>query len=550
MRLLPYALIFSLPLSFCLVAGWQLEHTDHVTPGLPGVAFFLLSALLLTPVSLFLLSWKPRKPLFFLHPVPPADKKAGRRMFLLTWAAIALLNLIVLLGVYPGFFVYDAQDELTEVLSRTFNTHHPLLHVLALGGTVTGIHKITGDWNLGIFIYLLLQMLLITGIFALVIRRLADSGLPKPLRITAILWYGVFPTIVMGTLCSSKDGLFTAFTTLFFLELVEQRHSRRRSITLLVSCSAMMLFRNNARYALLVFALCLLVFWGISQIRRAGKADTKDGRAGSSAPLFLISIVIISFVILSLTNTLLIRATHATSNEHQESIPVVIQTLARAWHDHPEAFSDEDREALISYLGEEGLERYELRNADLVKMYFNNGRYETDSGSFWALWFRILRRCPDSYLNGWFLLSYPMWYPFAVNNVYEGHTVFTFTYTESSYFGYETELPGTRQSLIPPIDALYRWLSLDATIQRIPVLSLFFAPAFYFWLYLFLALRLLAQKRSGDAFPLLPILLLWLTYLIGPAAVVRYALLLWTILPIVLTGFIPSEEQTESGICH
>ena len=106
-------------------------------------------------------------------------------------------------------------------------------------------------------------------------------------------------------------------------------------------------------------------------------------------------------------------------------------------------------------------------------------------------------------------------------------------YEDSSYFGYETEEPGVRQSLIPPIDALYRWLSLDPAIQRIPVVSLLFAPAFYFWLYAYFAIRRMYQKRGSEVIPFVPLFLLWCTHLIGPSYLVRYALWFFTALPIL-----------------
>ena len=61
-----------------------------------------------------------------------------RHIVLLSFVVLFLCWLPVFLAVYPGFFVYDAQDEYVQVASRTFSTHHPLVHVLLLGGMVCG----------------------------------------------------------------------------------------------------------------------------------------------------------------------------------------------------------------------------------------------------------------------------------------------------------------------------------------------------------------------------------------------------------------------------
>lgn len=53
---------------------------------------------------------------------------------ILRYAIILFLCwLPVFLAVYPGFFAYDATEELQEVLTGQYVTRHPLLHVLMLG---------------------------------------------------------------------------------------------------------------------------------------------------------------------------------------------------------------------------------------------------------------------------------------------------------------------------------------------------------------------------------------------------------------------------------
>ena len=56
----------------------------------------------------------------------------------------------------------------------------------------------------------------------------------------------------------------------------------------------------------------------------------------------------------------------------------------------------------------------------------------------------------------------------ATENRFVGAIDGTFTYDKNSYFGYETEAPGVRESKIPVIDELYRKLSLEIYKERIP----------------------------------------------------------------------------------
>ena len=93
------------------------------------------------------------------------DKRKSRRSLLLRAAVIFLCYLPVFLAVYPGFFVYDAQDEYMQVLTRNFSTHHPLVHVLLLGGIIQIFYKLTGSCNPGIAFYTLLQMTAMSFVF-------------------------------------------------------------------------------------------------------------------------------------------------------------------------------------------------------------------------------------------------------------------------------------------------------------------------------------------------------------------------------------------------
>ena len=121
-------------------------------------------------------------------------------------------------------------------------------------------------------------------------------------------------------------------------------------------------------------------------------------------------------------------------------------------------------------------------------------------------------------------------------NVYKGNTVFTFTYDESSYFGYEVEAPGQRQSLIPAIDSFYRYLSIGSFQQDALVLSLLFKPGCMLLIYMFVMFYRLSRKSFGGVLPFLPMALTFGTVLLGPTYLVRYVVYLWTALPLLLAG--------------
>ena len=285
--------LYGLLLSLALTLGFMLEKDGYITIGGTFAVRFLVTFI---PVSLLsLLSFllgetiaehagrgQRKETESHASSSPLSGERiaegAGRRQrknesalslssFLPDWLILVLLILPVFLAEFPGFFVYDAHDELYEVLTRTFTAHHPLLHVLLLGRTIAFFHKFTGSWNAGIAVYIFLQMLVITAVFSLVLQMLRKFYVPRRIRVICLLFLGLFPTVVMYVLCSAKDGLFSAFllllTVFLYLLYRDPEHflqSRKKAAGFVLSALLMMLFRYNGFYSFLVFVPFGIIF--------------------------------------------------------------------------------------------------------------------------------------------------------------------------------------------------------------------------------------------------------------------------------------------------
>ncbi len=516
-----------------LIFGYQLETIDHID--LTNV-----DALRLLPVFILVITidtyyvWRNYDyaqnggKLFGFIKLPKwgEEKETTKKQFWLNYLFTALLSVPVILAEYPGFFVYDAQEELNEVLTRSFSTHHPLLHVLLLGGTIALFHKITGSWNVGILCYIILQMLVITGIFAYVITYIQRCKAGQKARVLWILYYGAFPTIVMYTLCSCKDGLFSALLlllTVYLIQLVKDMNGfvrDRKKVALFILTAALMpMFRHNGFYAYLVF-----VPFGIIYFRK-------------NLNRILVAMLVVPVILYLVSSSFLRVMCNAAGTHHQEMLTVPIMQLARVYAYDGEDLSPDDKAVIEAYVPREDLLKYSPRIADLVKVNFNNELYERDRGSFWKVWSKTFTKHPVAYLNAWLLTCYGYLYPPAIINVYKGNTVYTFTYEDSSYFGYEVEPPGERKSFIPAIDDFYRYLSIGTFQQDQPVLHLFFSPGFYLFIYMFVFAYRLYKKKFGGILPFLPMILTFMTVILGPTYLIRYVLYFWLCAPLLtVTG--------------
>lgn len=524
----------------CLVFGHSLEKEGSIAyrDGRLWLTILILGILLSAALTVIMNQLQKRLlPKGLEHETGQQIRQvpAGRMTFLYA-GIIFLCYLIVFLGVYPGFFVYDAQDELMQVITRSFSTHHPLFHVLLMGGTVQLIHKLTGSYNAGIACYTLLQMAALSLIFGYGIRKLKEEGMGRRGSILLLAYFGGFPTIVMFSLCSAKDGLFTGMVLLmvlmlcaFFRDPAEFFQKKGHCACLFLSSCLMMLLRNNGFYAFFVFVVFLALLFL--------KAEWKPYR---KKMLLLCAGAMLAFLVVNKGFALVL---HADDSENQEILTVPIQQLARVYSMEGDTLTEQQKETLFEILPEEALKRYNPKVSDPVKVDFDNEAYEADKGKYRRLWSDLFREHPFGYLNAWFMTSYGFWYPGAVIDVYKGNTVFTFTYEGSSYFGYEVEEPGERKSLIPLVDRAYRFLSLDERAQEIPLLSLVLSPGAMFFLWIFVLCFFWYTGQDRKLWPFLFPGLLFLTVLLGPTYLVRYVVFLWVLLPVLLWELYRKSER-------
>lgn len=452
--------------------------------------------------------------------MPVVPKKTAEYVNILTFLFMLLCWLPVLLAVYPGFFVYDAQEEWLQVASRTFSTHHPLVHVLMLGGIICAVHKVTGSYNLGIACYMVVQMMVVSGAFTYLLSFMRKRKVSKAVRLLSLFYFAFFPVIVMFTLCSAKDALFTAALLLLLLALLDMGSdeeeffaSKSKKIFFILSAVAMMLFRKNGVYAFAVMVPILLLYQ---------KKNLKN-------LVVLLAVIFLSYFVI---NTGLTAVFHAESGENQEILTVPIQQLARTYKFNREVFAEEDIAALHEILPEEALVLYNPKLSDPVKVHFQNEVFAADKSKYADLWVRIGLKKPLSYINAWLMNSYGFWYPDTVIDVYSGNTVFTFTYEDSSYFGYEVEEPGFRDSKIPWLDEAYRKLALEISQEKIPIYSMLYSPGGIFWCIAFVFAYVLYRKKYHVVIPYMMVLLVWLTVILGPTYLPRYVLIFWYGLPL------------------
>lgn len=520
--------------SFCAQWGSQLDSSGNVdVRALSTWLLPLVSACVLTPVLAILFSWAGngggksdrknplREKWEKQRTVVWWRKQSFAKQTLLRAAGLFLCWLPVFLAVYPGFFAYDAAAELDEVVTGSYVTRHPLLHVLLLGKTVAKFQELTGSYNTGIVVYVTAQMIILALLFGWVLGKLKKFGSGTVLGIISFLFSGFFPVIPMYVLCTSKDTPYTAGMLAVLVLLTDLCREKRafwkkrgKVFGLGAALFVMAVFRSNGVGVFLLMIPVLL--W------LAGKGFRRRMAA-------LAAVVLAAYFGLQAG---LDAALHPENTDAMEGFTVPIQQLTRAWNYNPEVFTEQDRTELFEIFSEEAMEMYNPKLSDLVKSRFSTKTFSEDPGKYAALWMRIGMRAPATYLNAWLMTSYGFWYPNTVIDVYNGNL----NYTESSYFSCETEAPGERHSYFPWLERQYEKISWEKEIHETPVISWLFSPGALCWVWMLGGLFLIAVDKRKEAAALLPVYFNFLTVLIGPTYLVRYVLIFWFGLPVLLSS--------------
>ena len=512
-RRVRFSALFSWFLGLTLATGYQIRMTGMTSGGFSGKLFLLLMGFLVgIPLWIFVdllfdLSDKKAVPEAACSPI------SSRKVFFLAWGIIFLCWIPVFLAYYPAVMSYDFNAQSIQVITENYHTHHPLIHT-GLLWVFFQIGKGIGSYQLGMAFFSLFQMLLLSCIFAYscsFVWRFTRKKLPLVL---ALLFYGILPVHSVLSVSITKDVLFTGFFLLFLLLLLEQTLAAKRKafldLCLVFTGILMLLFRNNAIYAFLPFAVIYIL------------ANRKEWVRNT----LLFILIPVCSVLISLG---LQQGLHAATGSISEMCSVPMQQFARVGALHWNELSEEDYACIDRYVYDDYWSRYNPPIADTVKITVAADgieNWEEDLPRTIRDWMKIGFHYPNEYLDAFFCLTSGYWflddvsYAEVLGADLEGRMgiLYTFNASQSSVFeGIESH------SLFPWLEQQMEKIVSANSFFGWPVLSQLFKPAVY-CLLLFLGLLIFWYKKEGKAILFMAFPLLYLvTLLLGPVALMRYA---------------------------
>lgn len=425
------------------------------------------------------------------------------------------------LALYPGLFVYDAPWQYYMYFIDGVTAHQPVLHTYMLGGILEAILSLTGSINKAVAAYTLIQMVIMAFGEAYILYIFHREKVNTAFHIIALLFFGLFPVSCIFVMTITKDTLFAVacadffvLTVLLYKDVKKFFEHKNDVFVWAVSLFSVLVFRNNAKYALII-ALPFFVFELIKVIKKNKKEDIKKLYIKSFAML-LATIAIYTIYDIPITKAITIDGISTA-----EMLSVPCQQLARVYNYRYDELSDEQRERIEKLFGnDEKLKEYVPQIADNIKGIVDIDLIKEDKIQCFMFWLNTGLQFPGEYINSFLENTYAFWYPWPEYVIYgNGGKAYTPTYSI---------LPAEQNPKIGFLFDFYRKFSEGKIADGESYISCIYSPALYFYVYILISVYCISKKKRHTYISLLMICLIWMTFLLGPVAQIRYSLyLLW-----------------------
>lgn len=407
---------------------------------------------------------------------------------------------------YPGLMSEDSLYQWCQSINQCpLTNHHPVVHTLFIRN-FSSISLIFENPNLGVALYSLTQLLLMSAIFSYVIKYFSNKKTNKHIVTMSILFYALLPIFGIYGITMWKDVLFGCITLLFSVLvhkfLLNDLQKMDKKI-LFLSIIGVILFRSNGIYVSFVITILMLLL-----IKR---------RRVQILILFVLPLIVGIIIKYPVYNYF-----HIESGRYVENLGIPLRQVTGVVAQGLELDSESERFIKELIPKKIIIEKYTPSTIDFIKMdpNFNHDFLEANKKEFFVTWFRLLRKHPVTYTQIYLRSTYGFWYPEA-----QGYIIAPFNILENEFglFSRDSQL---KEVLI----------EYFVTFYNMPVLKYLMSDAFYLWVILFIIALIVFKKEYLMIFSILTPFLIFLTMMLATpiAYQPRYTFIMYCIFPFLL----------------
>ncbi|MBR1413224.1 MAG: hypothetical protein IJ574_00955 [Bacilli bacterium] len=410
-------------------------------------------------------------------------KLFNKHPFLFSLILILICWLPYIISFYPAILSPDPSNQVKQFFgirtkysdfavmldeNVTITNHHPVFHTVLLGGCAK-IGDSLGNVNLGLFIYSLLQTVILASTLAFTIKYLKKTNTKYKYIFIVLLMYAFVPVFPFYAMSPVKDVLFSCFITMYVIELFDlirfNNYKWYNYLILFITMLLIVLQRQNGIYSLyLSFPFLFFI-----------KLKNKK--------VLLLTLVLVVGLFYSYSKILLPHL-KITDGSIREVLSIPFQQTARYVKTYPDEVTSSERKAIDKVLKYKTLaKRYDARISDPVKNKFNKYTTSDDLKAYFKVWFKQLKKHPVTYLEATIDNTYGYFYP---------NTTYWYIYNT-----YDTRLKED--------DIDYHFNNLEhsrelltdygVSFPYIPLVGLFVNIGFTTWVYLYMLYLLIKEKK-------------------------------------------------------
>ena len=437
-------------------------------------------------------------------------------MFVFALAVLVLFYIPAYLCLYPGTLGYDGPVQLAMYYGeQPLTMHHPVFHTWLMGILITAGRNMFGTPNAGLAFYCAVQggivLISVAGVFGFLRRY----NIPFIALAVILLWTAWNPYVQAITFSTTKDVLFGAFFLDFlilFMLAEEGKNGHEKIIYIMLGCTALLtcLCRNQGIY--LIAGICLL------ELIIHRKKKIVIVMAGAVCCMLCISSVNTHFF-------------HLQKGDAKEMLSIPMQQVARVLYEKENAvITEEQKEAVLRVIPEEGIEAYSEWIADPVKTLLKTDELKKDLFGYIRLYLQLWRQNPELYykayddmVSGFFRISKMNSEPMTYTWSFTYMTKKWGFYQEDHFHVYYRILTG----LIDPDASHAREI-----LHRVQPLLVIFQPVAAIVITLAALLLAIIRRRGVMLIVCLGGVMYLGTMLLGPAALIRYVYPLMLLMPL------------------
>lgn len=313
----------------------------------------------------------------------------------------------IIFALYPGTLINDTWGQLSEYI-RYYNIggtyygrlsdHHPFVDTLIMGSIITPFGEKLQNWQLGFFVYTILQVILTACSFSCAIIYLYKKLNVKSLYLFVItLFYSLCPIFPISAQTISKDALFAWVYVLFMILFVEAINTQGKCF-------------YNIKYVLPMIAvsvLCIctkkvgLYVIGISLLSIVVCIPKVRVRS-------LVTFGIVIFISVGIMG-LIKSSMGVLPGGKQEMVSIPFQQTARYIKEHKNDITKQEYQSIGKLIDIKTVdEKYDPINADPIKGYEDKTNVK-EFKNYLLSWYQEGLRHPKTYfaafnamVSGWF----------------------------------------------------------------------------------------------------------------------------------------------------